>query len=855
MNRAQTIDDDGKRLDQFESEWLDGRPPDLVTFLGDVSDRHPRYLRDLIEIDLEYRWKAYSDAFDVSECDEHGFPAFPRVEDYAALLSDELRDHVLTPDLVGEEYRVRRRWGDDPDRQHFFQRFPENQAAIENALNGIDAEFEIEGIDVAAAPSSNSLANESTVSQGLVESDQSLNVEAPASTPLEVGKYRLENLVGRGGFGEVWKAYDPTLKRYVAVKLPRRDKSFLSHELSSFQREAEKLAMLGRVPGIVSVFECGEHKGFPYIVSDFIEGESLQHRLETGTTSHRESAHLVAEVAEALSRAHLQGLVHRDIKPQNILLSRDGTPFIADFGMCVTEEEQLREGHTTVGTYAYMSPEQARGTSQHTDGRADIYSLGVVLYRALTGRLPFVGKRPADYIEQVLHREPRPPRSIDPEIPAELERISLKCLRKDVADRYTTAGDLAADLRRFCATTTRPEGLAGLLAGRGRQLSLAAVLILALSALAVVISGSGEERREADLDGNHSVVPPTGETLAVAHDVMVITKPQQARVVVYPLRARDGLPDGARRVEGAARTPVTLKLEPGIYLVVAALDDGRFHEVFRTVPEDPAGLSPKSYRHARWMRRADGPLEWPEIEIPESDIAAGMGRFDGDDEFRIGEPDRLDIPQHARAVAAFYLDPHETTWGEFLGVHGQLPASLAYLNEPSAPGNYPISAIWYDDAVMYAEKVGKRLPTEAEYEFAATVGGTRRYPWGDDASLIQDWPFGPIGTPEYDCVETDVPIFGLYSNVAEWTSSRPSPYPPTLRGLTQFPMAPPGTFIVRGGPSSVIEGKPDPKELATGPRNRVGQIEKAMQPGLGFRCARSVRPRLNASDLEVIVSE
>jgi serine/threonine protein kinase len=241
--------------------------------------------------------------------------------------------------------------------------------------------------------------------------------------------------------------------------MPRQDKRFSCEDLSSFKREAEKLATLGRVPGIVTVFDHGERNGQPYIVSDFIEGESLQDRLKRGAPTYEESAELIAEVATALNRAHLKNLVHRDIKPANILLDNEGRPFLADFGLCVSEEEQLREGHATVGTFAYMSPEQARGESHRTDGRADIYALGVVLYRMLTGRLPFVGTHPSEYLDQIVHRNPRPPRSIDPRIPVELERICLKCLNKAVTERYATAGDLARELRGWKAPARSRHGI------------------------------------------------------------------------------------------------------------------------------------------------------------------------------------------------------------------------------------------------------------------------------------------------------------------------------------------------------------------------------------------------------------
>jgi serine/threonine protein kinase len=262
----------------------------------------------------------------------------------------------------------------------------------------------------------------------------------------------LQELVGRGGFGEVWKAHDPDLNRPVALKFPN-PKRELSEELyQSFRREAEKMASLERVSGVVPVYEAGESQGIPFIASSFIDGEDLSVRQKKTPLSYEESARIVADVAETLHRAHLKDFFHRDVKLSNILIDKEGQVFLSDFGLCVSEQEQLHEGHSATGTYAYMAPEQIHGNSHRVDGRADIYALGVVLYRLLTGRLPFIGNTSVEYMEQTLKKAPRPPRSIDDQIPEELERICLKCLNKKVEDRYAIAGDLARDLRNWLSS-------------------------------------------------------------------------------------------------------------------------------------------------------------------------------------------------------------------------------------------------------------------------------------------------------------------------------------------------------------------------------------------------------------------
>ncbi|MCI0455529.1 MAG: serine/threonine protein kinase [Gemmataceae bacterium] len=266
--------------------------------------------------------------------------------------------------------------------------------------------------------------------------------------PCQIDQYEILHRLGQGGFGVVWRAEDKELGRAVAIKIPRPDRGFSQETISLFYKEARKAAALDH-PNIVRVYHARRLGKTFFLVSQFIDGGTLAARMAAKPCSAEESACLVAQVAEALHHAHLQGLVHRDVKPGNILLGRDLKPYLTDFGLAATEEEQLKEPASILGTVAYMSPEQAAGGNNRVDARTDIYSLGVVLYELLTRRLPFVATNTQEYLEQIRHREPRPPRTIDDSLPPELERICLKCLAKSVADRYTTGADLAADLCRW----------------------------------------------------------------------------------------------------------------------------------------------------------------------------------------------------------------------------------------------------------------------------------------------------------------------------------------------------------------------------------------------------------------------
>ena len=285
-----------------------------------------------------------------------------------------------------------------------------------------------------------------TLTIGLDRQTYSDESNADADRWPSIGRFQIIAQIGRGSFGTVYKAYDTELRRLVAVKVPRGGELGSSTDQQRFWREARSASQL-RHPTIVPTFDMGECEGTPYIVGELVEGSSLDKLISSRRFSFRDAAEIVASTADGLHCAHEVGIVHRDVKPSNIMIDAEGRPRIMDFGLArqAQLDATLTGNDQVLGTPAYMSPEQASGQSHKVDRRSDIYSLGIVLYELLTGERPFRGQQQM-VIQQVVHDDPRNPRSLNDCVPIDLETICLKAIDKDPDRRYQTAEELANEL-------------------------------------------------------------------------------------------------------------------------------------------------------------------------------------------------------------------------------------------------------------------------------------------------------------------------------------------------------------------------------------------------------------------------
>jgi WD40 repeat protein len=309
------------------------------------------------------------------------------------------------------------------------------------------------------------------------------------------GDYEIESELARGGMGVVFHARQMSLNRPVALKMILAGQLANETDVKRFYTEAEAAANLDH-PGIVPIYEVGQHEGQHYFSMGFVDGQSLSQRLAAGPLPPREAAALMVKVAEAIEFAHQRGVIHRDLKPGNILLDRNGYPRVTDFGLAkkLQSDSGLTGSGQIMGTPSYMPPEQAGGNRGAVGPAADVYALGATLYALITGRPPFQAATAMDTVLQVLGAEPVPPRRLNPTLDRDIETICLKCLEKEPGKRYASAAALAAELNRFLAgepILARPIGAPARLWRWCRRRPVVAGLGAAVAALVHFVAVAG----------------------------------------------------------------------------------------------------------------------------------------------------------------------------------------------------------------------------------------------------------------------------------------------------------------------------------------------------------------------------
>ena len=423
-----------------------------------------------------------------------------------------MRPHLLK-ELLAIEIELRRSAGERPTMEEYNQRFPDDQSLFEAVFRPV--------------PDLASTADLSWDNQ----------VEEDEPQPERLDRYIIQRQLGRGGFGVVYLAHDEQLNRLVAVKVPHAKLISVPEDAQTYLAEARTVANLDH-PGIVPVHDVGSTEKCPcYVVSKYVPGTDLATKLKQKRLEYREASELIAIVADALHYAHKQGLVHRDVKPGNILIGNDGKPYVVDFGLALREED-IGKGPKYAGTPAYMSPEQVRGEGHRVDGRSDIFSLGVVFYELLAGRRPFRGDTQAELFEQVTSYEAKPLRQYDEKLPKELERICHKAMAKRASERYSSAHDMAEELRLFLAEQKMIQS--GVTPGGVTSVTAAAHVSNGTTNPISSSAGSSAPANLGSSDGQSIKIVPKGLRSFDANDADFFLE------LLPGPRDRNGLPDSLR---------------------------------------------------------------------------------------------------------------------------------------------------------------------------------------------------------------------------------------------------------------------------------------------------------------------
>jgi serine/threonine protein kinase len=545
-------------LERFEEAWQSGQRPSIDAYLPAEPAERLQVLTGLAQIELECRLKT-------------GEPA--RVEEYLSRYPQLAENPPAALELVTREYLLRQRCEPELSPEEYRQRFPQYASELVARLQrrGDGTATEV--------PTASILADDSR--PGAVAPTQALPGETGSirsAWPTLPG-YEILEEIGRGGMGRVYKARQIKLNRLVAVKMILAGRYATPDEMARFRREAETVARLQHAH-VIQIIDMGEHDGEAFVVFEYVEGGTLAQKLNGKPLPAAEAAKLVEILARAVGAAHRRGILHRDLKPGNILLTADGMPKITDFGLakCLDAASQRTPSGAILGTAGYLAPEQADGQGRQVGPAADIYALGAILYELLTGRPPFRGPTPLETVLQAISKAPVPPAKVQPGIPRNLELICLKCLEKEPADRYATAEELADDLHSWPTlghlpprAPMRHRKVGKLIGHFTNQIGLvAALLITALALLlaslfvrttsrnggrhAGLVEGQADVAAEIVVPGRHSEHsrPPEMGTRPKRPE---IEKQRAELVKILASRAKETMHERKRAIQAQANVP------------------------------------------------------------------------------------------------------------------------------------------------------------------------------------------------------------------------------------------------------------------------------------------------------------